>query len=183
MTRHVLRTRHRVFTDQRGFSIRHSTIILYGALLWPLIIVAFFLRFSRTNTSITPHPPGCYWLRIPLASVHFSEPVVRVSLEDVNSVVVDPSRCCVSISQSSWPNSPRGIPSISVTTEAPVFWPSDKMGHISGGESRVHVACETTQSVPPENQSGSEKDIVVSVLPVSTAKSQCKVLVSRIAIR
>ena len=49
------------------------------------------------------------------------------------------------------------------------------MGHISGGESSVHVACETKQSVPPANQSGGEKDIVVSVLPVSTAKSQCKI--------
>ena len=38
----------------------------------------FFLRFSRTNTSITPHPPSCYRLRIPLASVYFPEPVVRL---------------------------------------------------------------------------------------------------------
>ena len=92
----------------------------------------FFLRFSRTNTSITPHPPSCYRLRIPLASVYFpepvvrlldyfSKPVVRLSLEDVNSVAVDPSRYCVSISQSLWPNNLRGIPPILVTTEAPIL--------------------------------------------------------------
>ena len=94
--------------------------------------VKFFLRFSRTNTSITPHPPSCYRLRIPLASVYFpepvvrllvyfSKPVVRLSLEDVNSVAVDPSRYCVSISQSLWPNNLRGIPPILVTTEAPIL--------------------------------------------------------------
>lgn len=147
----------------------------------------FFLRFSRTNTSITPHPPSCYRLRIPLASVHFpepvvrllvyfSKPVVRLSLEDVNSVAVDPSRYCVSTSQSLWPNNLRGIPPILVTTEAPILWPFDKMGHISEGESRIHGASETTQSVPLANQSSTAKEIVISVRPISAAKSQCNCL-------
>ena len=150
----------------------------------------FFLRFSRTNTSITPHPPSCYRLRIPLASVYFpepvvrllvyfSKPVVRLSLEDVNSVAVDPSRYCVSTSQSLWPNNLREIPPILVTTEAPILWPFDKMGHISEGESRIHGASETTQSVPLANQSSTAKEIVISVRPISAAKSQCNCLWTR----
>ena len=46
------------------------------------------------------------------------------------------------------------------------------MGHISEGESRIHGASETKQSVSLENQSSTAKEIVISVRPISAAKSQ-----------
>ena len=50
------------------------------------------------------------------------------------------------------------------------------MGHISEGESRIHGASETTQSVSLANQSSTAKEIVISVRPISAAKSQCNFL-------
>ena len=45
------------------------------------------------------------------------------------------------------------------------------MGHISEGESRIHGASETTQSVPLANQSSTAKEIVISGASVEVDSS------------